>query len=183
MAINPRNDPRYRVADDYLRFWLRFIEPSVADITRGRPDLALARVIGSWTDYRGQAVEPLVRKSLERLIAEDDDLHDVPVIGGYWTRASDVEVDLVGPDRWPGATRIRLIGSIKWRENAPFGRRDLAGLAVHRTKVPGAADAVMIAVTRTECTTDGLDRVYGPADLVTAWEAPERCGLGVSRRL
>ena len=52
---------RYRVADPYLRFWLRFVEPGIPDIQRGRPDLATARVTRDWTDYRGRAIEPLVR--------------------------------------------------------------------------------------------------------------------------
>ncbi len=58
---------RYRITDPYLRFWLRFIGPALADIERGRGDLAVARTEESWPSYRGRAVEPLVRQSLERL--------------------------------------------------------------------------------------------------------------------
>ena len=61
-----------------------------------------------------------------------------------------------------------LIGSVKWREQAPFDRRDLAELATHRTRVPGAADAALIAVSRAGCTARDVDRAYGPADLVAA---------------
>jgi uncharacterized protein len=83
MSVRPRNDPRYRVADPYLRFWLRFIWPSLPDVARGRPDLALTRVTSSWSEYRGQAVEPIVRQSLERIAATDPQIADASVVGGY----------------------------------------------------------------------------------------------------
>lgn len=169
VSLRPRNDPRYRVADPYLRFWLRFIEPSLPDIARGRPDLALARVNESWTAYRGRAVEPLIRESLERITATDPVLARVRVLGSYWTRAGDAEVDLVGVDQWPGATQVAVVGSIKWRERSPFDRRDLAALAGQRTDVPGADGAALIAVSRSGCTVRDIDRAYGPQDLVSAW--------------
>ena len=169
VSLKSGNDPRYRVADSYLRFWLRFIEPSLPDIARGRPDLALARVRESWPEFRGRAVEPIIRASVERLVLDDPDLAGTGVIGGYWTRSNTVEVDLVGVDRWPNARNVTLTGSVKWREQSPFNRRDLAGLIEHRAAVPGAADAALIGVSRVGFETDGLDRTYGPADLVAAW--------------
>ena len=169
VSLRSRNDPRYRVADSYLRFWLRFIEPSLPDIARGRPDLALARVSQSWTAYRGRAVEPLIRESLERLTATDPVLAHVGVFGSYWTRAGDVEVDLVGADQWPGATRVPVIGSVKWRERGPFDRRDLDALAGQRADVPGAGGAALIAVSRSGFAVRDIDRAYGPVDLVRAW--------------
>jgi hypothetical protein len=169
ISTRPHNDPRYRVADTYLRFWLRFIEPSLPDIARGRPDLALARVNRAWVDYRGQAVEPLIRESVERLAADDPDLPEISVVGGYWTRTNDVEVDLVGVDQWPGASQVAMVGSIKWRERLAFDRHDLNALAVHRTEVPGAADARLIAVSRSGCAVTDVDRAYGPRDLIAAW--------------
>lgn len=169
VSLSSRNDPRYRVADPYLRFWLRFIEPSLPDVARGRPDLALARVRESWHEFGGRAVEPIIRASLERIAADDPALAGTAVIGGYWTRTNDVEVDLVGVDRWPGARRVTITGSVKWREKAPFGRRDLAALAGHRARVPGGADARLIAVSRSGSSVEGIDRVYGPAELIAAW--------------
>jgi len=169
VSLRSGNYPRYRVADSYLRFWLRFIEPSLPDVARGRPDLALARVCESWHEFRGRAVEPIVRASLERITADDPVLTGTSVIGGYWTRTNDVEVDLVGVDRWPDAHRVTITGSIKWREKTPFDRRDLAALAAHRAQVPGAADARLIAVSRSGSSAEGIDRVYGPADLIASW--------------
>lgn len=169
VSLKSGNDPRYRVADSYLRFWLRFIEPSLPDIARGRPDLALARVRESWPEFRGRAVEPIIRASVERLVLDDPDLAGTGAIGGYWTRSTTVEVDLVGVDRWPNARNVTLTGSVKWREQSPFNRRDLADLIEQRAFVPGAADATLVGVSRAGFATDGLDRTYGPSDLVAAW--------------
>jgi AAA+ ATPase superfamily predicted ATPase len=169
VSLKSGNDPRYRVADSYLRFWLRFIEPSLPDIARGRPDLALARIRDSWPDFQGRAVEPIIRASVERLVLDDPDLGGTGVIGGYWTRSTTVEVDLVGVDRWPNARKVTLAGSVKWREQSPFGRRDLADLIEQRAHVPGAADAALVGVSRSGFAVDGLNRAYAPSDLVAAW--------------
>jgi len=157
-----------RVADSYLRFWLRFIGPSLPDIARGRPDLALANVTASWTDYRGMAVEPLVRDCVERIAGTDPELDGVGVVGGYWTRTNDLEVDLVGVDRWPDAQTIGMVGSIKWRAQRPFDQHDFTELAQAARRVPGASDVKLVAASRMGCTAAGLDCVYGPADLVSA---------------
>jgi uncharacterized protein len=169
MSTQPTKDPRYRVADPYLRFWLRFVQHLAPDISRGRGDLAYRRVMEEWADYRSRAVEPLVRASLDRLTVDDPVLVDVGAIGGYWTRRSDVEVDIVGVDLWPGAKRVAVVGSIKWRERKPFSRKDLLQLAAQRSRVPGAEDAALIAVSLSGANVQDVDKVYGPQDLIDAW--------------
>jgi len=101
---------RYRVADSYLRFWLRFCEPGMADVARGRPDLALRTLRDGWASWRGRAVEPLVREALLRRAADDPRLHGASVVGGWWPRSNNPEVDLVGADARP-ARRIAFVGS------------------------------------------------------------------------
>lgn len=162
---------RIRVADPYLRFWLRFVEPGLEEIERGRGDLAMQRVEEGWPAYRGLAVEPIVRDSLDRLIP-DGRFGDVRHIGAYWTRSHDVEVDLVGASDGQPTGRVAMVGSIKWRENAPFGRADLAALLKSRDQVPGTdPHAMLIAVSRTGVEVDGIDLTFGPGDIVDAWRA------------
>jgi hypothetical protein len=60
------------------------------------------------------------------------------VVGSFWTRANDPEIDIIGGDRSPTATRITAVGSIKWHDKAPFDARDLARLTHHRDRLPGA---------------------------------------------
>lgn len=164
-------DKRYRVADSYLRFWLAFLGPHLGEIERGRGDRVLARIGTSWTSWRGRAIEPIIREALERLappvlMGEDN----VPgIVGGYWTRTNNPEIDIVVGDRSPVAKHIIALGSIKWLENAPFDRHDLGELHAHRTKLPGAAvDTPLIAIARSGCTVDGVAHV-APEELIGAY--------------
>ena len=141
VSLQPRRDPRYRLADEYLGFWWRFVRPGVDDIARGRGDIALRRWQEGWTSYRGKTIEPLVRDALLRLARNDGQLPASEHVGGWWTRTRDAELDLVGVDRWPRARRIAFVGSVKWREWAAFDRRDVEALARQRASLKGAADA------------------------------------------
>jgi hypothetical protein len=160
--------PRYVVADPYLRFWLRFIAPSLELIERGRGDLVAEQVRASWDTYRGHAVEPLVRAAIERRLP-DPRFGDALFAGGYWTRDGRVEVDLIGGREQIRSDAIDFVGSIKWRESQPFDRRDLAALAAARVQVPGADEETrLIGVSRTGFATSELDVELGPADLILA---------------
>ena len=167
VSLRPSRDKRYRIADPYLRFWLRFIDPHMDEIERGRADLTLARIERSWTSWRGRAVEPLIREALTRLLP-DEHLPDAPAIGGYWTRTNDVEIDIVGADRQPIARELRFLGSIKWLENAPFDEHDRAALTRHWAVLTDQP-IPLVAVTRSGATATGLHAVYGPDDIIAAW--------------
>lgn len=166
-------DKRYRVADPYLRFWLAFLGDRIQEIERGRGDRVLSRVRTSWTSWRGRAVEPVLRESLDLLGADllgpDGEPGAAPVVGSYWTRTNDPEIDVVLADQQPVAQRVLGVGSIKWLETAPFGADDLGALLRHRAQLPGADDTTAaLVVSRSGCTVDGV-RVYGPEDLLDAW--------------
>lgn len=126
----------YLVDDPYLRFWLRFVAPRMELVLRGRSEPASDEIIRSWPEYRGRAVEPLVRRSIERLLPHDR-LGAAHHVGSYWTRTGDIEVDLVGfPDRESPAD-VAFIGSVKWDDQAAFTRTDLLHLTAQRAAVPG----------------------------------------------
>jgi AAA+ ATPase superfamily predicted ATPase len=174
LSSRPPKDTRYVVADPYLRFWLRFIRARVDEIDRGRGDLVVERIRDAWETYRGRAIEPLVREALERLLP-DPRLGDARCVGGYWTRANDVEVDLVGARERTTPQRVAFVGSIKWKERAPFGRQDLFALSGQRARVPGAdEDTRLVAVSRSGVDAAGLDAALGPDDLLRAWRPPSR---------
>jgi hypothetical protein len=156
------------VTDPYLRFWLTFLGPHVDEIERGRGDLVLRRITASWTSWRGRAIEPVIRESLRRL---PDVLPDgTAVVGAYWTRTNDPEIDIVGADRGPVAKRITCVGSVKWLENRAFDAHDLARLIGHRSRLPGAEDSTpLVAVSRGGTTVDGVVP-FGPDDLLAAWQ-------------
>lgn len=173
LSTKPSKERRYRVADPYLRFWLAFVDPHMAEIERMRGDLTLSRIRERWTSWRGRAIEPLVRESLARLLP-DGPLPAAPAIGGYWTRGNDVEIDLVGADRQPVARTLLFLGSVKWLENSAFDAHDLAALHKHRAAVTGEP-VPLVAVTRNGTACSGLQAAYGPGELLDAWRgAPRR---------
>ncbi|WP_225849301.1 ATP-binding protein [Streptomyces sp. HPF1205] len=167
LSTRPSKDRRYRVADPYLRFWLKHLGPAMQEIERGRGDLTLQRIRANWTSWRGRAVEPLVREALARLLP-DANLPAAPAIGGYWTRTNDVEIDIVGADRAPIAKDLLFVGSVKWLEKSPFDQHDLAALHRHRAALtPEPVPTVAVSRSGIACT--GLDAAYGPAELLAAW--------------
>ncbi|RKN45909.1 DUF234 domain-containing protein [Streptomyces hoynatensis] len=130
------------------RFWLAFVGPRIPLIERGRGDRVLAAIRERWTSWRGRAIEPVVREALWRL-ADEVLPGGTDVVGGYWTRNNDPEIDLVGADRKPVAKRVTVVGFIKWLEHKPFDARDLARVVVHRSQLPGAdEDTPLLAVAR-----------------------------------
>jgi hypothetical protein len=170
LSTHPSSETRYRVADTYLRFWLQFIGPQLAEIERGRGRIVLERIATSWSSWRGRAVETLVRESIEQLLP-DPRFGAARYVGGYWTRTNDPEVDLVGTDSPPVAKNVSFVGSVKWRENEGFGDSDLGKLAALRPRVPGAHESTpMIAVSRAGFDVPkGALLVLAPDDLLEGW--------------
>ena len=162
---------RYRISDPYLRFWLTFIEPSLSEIERERGRVVLQRIRSRWADYRGRAIEPVIRESVEMLLPDlrfDDALH----VGGYWNR-TDQEVDLVLSREPTSPTAIVAAGSIKWRERKPFSRGDRDDLARAVALIPGASKRTqLVGVSATGFASTGLDVELDPEDLINAWEKP-----------
>lgn len=167
LSTHPSRERRYSVADPHLRFWLAFIGRHMAEIERGRGDLLMRRVKASWPKWRSVAVEPVIRESLRRV---SDQLPGEPwTIGSYWTRNDNPQIDLVGADAGPVAKRICFVGSVKWRENQPFGERDLTDLVVHRAQLPGANRSTpLVVVSRSGAEANG-PLTFGPDDLLEAW--------------
>lgn len=178
LSTQPSRETRYRIADPYLKFWLRFVFPYLAEIDRGRPDRLLARIDAGWTSWRGRAIESVVREALRRLrpIPGLADLPPTAVVGGYWTRSNDVEIDLVGADRAPVAGRIFFAGSVKWRDRTAADARDLAALIATAPRVPGTDDKTPLVVVSREPVHPSLTATPGVStldahDLLAAWDA------------
>lgn len=161
--------PRYSISDPHLKFWLAYIERNIEEIERGRGDRVLTRIQNSWLSWRGVAIEPIIRDSLDRLPTTQRP-HPVGVIGGYWTRTNNPEIDIVIADNAPKAKIIFNVGSIKWKENAPFDAKDYSELILHRTLLPGTTEqTALVVVSRSGCKVPNL-KVYSPEDLISAWK-------------
>ncbi|MGW5262863.1 ATP-binding protein [Microbispora sp. NPDC004025] len=161
---------RYGIADPYLRFWLAFLDRGIPLVERGRGERVLASIERSWTSWRGRAVEPVVREALLRLLP-DDQWPETEAIGGWWNRRNNPEIDLVGADREPVARRVHFLGSIKWLENASFGRHEYESLVRDMLAVPGADTGTPLVAVSRSGVDDGLplSAHWGPDDLLAAW--------------
>lgn len=168
LSTRPSRDRRYMIADPYLRFWLAFVEPNLSELDRQRSDLVMRRINRSWSSWRGKVIEPLVRDALWRLLPDEQVDVEPGAVGSYWTRTNDVEIDIVVADRAPIAKQLRLIGSIKWRDDATFDVRDLHALHHHSLALTDKV-VPLIAVSRCGASTGGLDAVYDPETLIAAW--------------
>jgi AAA+ ATPase superfamily predicted ATPase len=175
LSTQPGKPALYRIADTNLRFHLAIGERALGDLRRGRPDAALQTIERRWSSWRGRAVEPLIRDSLWMAGAGDAfRWPEARVVGGWWNRQFNPEVDIVGADRGPVAGTIHYVGSIKWL-GKPFDSHDLAELRNAAVQVPGFDFAHSgLVVASLAGVADGLDLgcdtlVWTPEDVIEAY--------------
>ena len=160
---------RYYVSDPYLRFWLRFIQTSIPALERGRGDIVYRHIKERWRTFAGRAIEPLVRDAIQGLLP-DPRFAGAEFVGSFWNRDGSVEVDLVGGRGQAGSDQIDFVGSIKWREEGQFDRRDLSRLIQHRALIPGATEeTLLVGVSRSGFGVDGLDVRLSAEDILAAF--------------
>ena len=162
----------YRVADTSLRFYLAMGRAAHELSRRGRATAAGTLISRRWASWRGRAVEPVIREALS-LAAEDLPWPAAGAVGGWWNRAFDPEIDLIGADRAPVAGKLWYAGSVKWLDH-PFGSRDLATLQRDATQVPGfePGDTALISVSCkgfTDSAATGLALCWLPQDVISAF--------------
>lgn len=157
----------YRVADANLRFYLGIGRSAQEQVRRGRPAMATALVRRRWASWRGRAIEPVIREALS-LSAADLPWPQASEVGGWWNRAFDPEIALIGADRAPVAGRIYYAGSVKWLDR-PFDEHDLATLQRGAIVVPGfePGRTALAAVSRAGVS-DGVS-----GQLALRWNPPD----------
>jgi hypothetical protein len=117
-------------------------------------------------------VEPIVREALS-LAAGDLPWPEATIVGGWWNRAFDSEIDLIGADRAPAARKLWYAGSVKWVDH-PFGNRDLAALQRGAPRVPGfdPGQTSLIGVSSTGFTDSAAANLtlrWLPEDIISAF--------------
>lgn len=174
-APMPRRDPRYLVADPYLRFWLRFVGPYLDEIERGRGDQTAAGLARDWATYRGVAIEPVVREAIDRMLPGER-FGDAARVGSWWDRG-ERQIDLVGVPDAKRPARVSFLGSIKWRERSPFDSADLSALIDASSAVAGVdANTLLVGVSRSgfHAGASRLDVQLGPSELMVAWSSAHK---------
>ncbi|HET7013756.1 MAG TPA: ATP-binding protein [Streptosporangiaceae bacterium] len=148
LSVRPTRPTLYRVADASLQFYLAMGRAAHELSRRDRAVAAATLISRRWASWRGRAIEPIIRESLS-LAAADLPWPEAAAVGGWWSRTFDPEIDLIGADRAPVATRLWYAGSVKWLEH-PLGSRDLADLERGVQQVPGfdSGETALVGVSR-----------------------------------
>ena len=110
----------YRIADNFLAFWLGIVEPYRAEIERGLGPSILSPLMQRLDDHMGGRWEEAFRSHLRRLGAQGALAPDVVRIGAFWSERPAVEIDAVAlAGRREEAV---LIGEAKWARTADAAR-------------------------------------------------------------
>jgi AAA+ ATPase superfamily predicted ATPase len=151
---NPRRTRRriYRIADNFLAFWLGLLDRYRPEIERGLGESILPVLLDSIDDQMGGPWEEAFRDHLRRLAAAGELGSDVVAVGSFWTAAADpAEIDAVA---LAGRSREAvLIGEAKWAKRVD-GARLRAGLERKAEALPALAAAPRYAV----CARDSVDK-------------------------
>ncbi|WP_117210160.1 ATP-binding protein [Allorhizocola rhizosphaerae] len=121
----------YRVADNFLAFWLGVVEPHRTAITQGLGKQVVRDMEHRFDQFMGDRWEEAFRAHLVRVVDELELPEPVVEIGRFWkTRARPEEdpcemdaVALMGQSR-----RVALVGEAKWARSED-GRRVVRSLA------------------------------------------------------
>jgi len=131
----------YRIADNFLNFWFRFVYRHRADIARGLGREIVDRVvIPRLSDYMGEPWEEMCREFIRREAALGRLPVEVSRVGRWWNRDNSVEIDIVGLR----GNEVVLAGSAKWSQSA--GTQELRRLRRAAEALPERADELQLAI-------------------------------------
>lgn len=106
----------YRIADNFLAFWLGLVEPYRAEIERGLGASILAPLTQQLDDHLGPRFEEAMRQHLRRLATEGELPAEIVRIGPYWSEHPPVEIDAVALAG--RAEEAVLLAEAKWAKTA-----------------------------------------------------------------
>jgi uncharacterized protein len=159
---DPRRTRRrvYRIADNFLAFWLGIVDRYRTEIERGLGETILPVLESDLNDYMGPRWEDGFRQHLRRLAEAGDLGEGIVAIGPFWTADGSVEIDAVA---LAGRGReVVLVGEAKWSQEVD-GREALRELERKVGALPRVVDEPRYALAAR-----GRVRRSGEALVVTA---------------
>lgn len=129
-------DARYRLSDNYLRFYLKYVDPVKARITKGHLKNTALETLEAWDTLMGLQFENLVLANLDLLLAHIG-LDKTPILnaGPYFQketlRRQGCQIDLLIRTR-----RSLYVFEIKFRKHIAVGIVDDVREKVKRLKLP-----------------------------------------------
>ena len=152
----------YRLADNFLAFWLGIVEPYRAEIERGLGETILTPMIEQLSDHMGGRYEEAFRAHLRRLATAGELARDDIVrIGAFWSERPAVEIDAVAlAGRREEAV---LVGEAKWARSV-----DGAGLVRELERKAAALPRMAPDMAYAVCARERVTRVPEGALALTA---------------
>jgi uncharacterized protein len=145
LPVGRNADPRrayYRIADNFLAFWLSVVEPHRPAVVRGLGASVARTIVGQSDGFMGQRWEDAFRAHLVQALTGDPRVEPMVEVGRFWKQhgPDPCEIDavvLTGSGR-----SLSLAGEAKWsrHEDGPRLLRTLAR-KVHTSGLAGADDA------------------------------------------
>jgi AAA+ ATPase superfamily predicted ATPase len=137
----------YRIADNYLAFWLGVVDRYRAEIDRGLGGPAATAIERALDDAMGWPWEEAFRWHLRRMIEAGDLRDDIVALGPWWKADNSVEIDAVGLAA--ESREAVLLGAAKWARSVD-ARQVVAGLERDSVELPRRAAAPAFAVCARE---------------------------------
>lgn len=147
----------YRIADNFLAFWLGLLDRYRPEIERGLGESILPVLVDSLDDHMGGPWEEAFRDHLRRCAAEGELGEGIVAVGSFWTSAgepAEIEaVALAGRGR-----EAVLLGEAKWarRVNAAPLRAELERKAAALPRLAAAPRYAICARERVDDRGDAL---------------------------
>lgn len=131
----------YRIGDNFLHFWFKFIYRHTSDVARGMGRGFVDNVVlPAMNDYMGDPWEEMCRDFLRVKAARGELPVEVSSLGRWWNRDNSVEIDVVGMR----GRKVVLAGSVKW--SSSVGRSELNRLRAAVEALPDKAADMRLAL-------------------------------------
>ena len=152
----------YRLADNFLTFWLKEVSRYRAEIDRGLGRSILPVLLSGLDDHMGSCWEAAYLDHLRRLVIEGRFGSGIVAVGPFWSKAADpAEIDAVilsGRRK-----RAVLVGDAKWARKVD-GRRIRRDLERKAIRLPLMADDMIYSVCARESVSHAEDLLVVTAD-------------------
>ena len=122
---------RYVVADPYLRFYYRFLEPQLAHIARGAYQAVWQTIERHWRAFVGMYTFEELCREWVYIAAETGRLSFLPqYVGSHWSATEQIDVVAIN---WDEATV--LYGECKWKHNSALNGKEVKKLLRQAEKI------------------------------------------------
>lgn len=147
----------YRIADNFLAFWLSVVEPYRAEIERGLGSSILQTILQRLDDHMGARWEEAFRPHLRRLAREGALGDEIVRIGAFWAEHPPVEIDAVALAG--RSEQAVLLGEAKWARSVDAARI-VSELKQKASSLPKVSPEVRYAVcARDQVTHEAQDTI------------------------